>query len=76
MVEGERYCRRCGAEVVGQTDSGDVTLPALGPFDPDRLRPPGTDPAVAPAPGTVPVWVLVVAVLVALGVGVLLGIAN
>ena len=64
----ERYCRRCGAEVAPERDSGDVVLPALPSFDPNRLRP---DDVVEVR--TVPVWVLVVLVILALAIGIAVG---
>ena len=62
VEEEDTYCTKCGAQVVGDAETG---TPLLPPFEPDRLRE-GTE-------RTVPLSVLVALVVLAFVVGVVLG---
>ena len=73
MTADERFCLQCGAPAVGDEGRPTALLP---PFDPERLRPEGSD-AEPDAPGrTVPMWILVLVIVLGLAGGIALGVVR
>jgi hypothetical protein len=74
MAAGERFCRQCGAPADGEIVQGSGLLP---PFDAERFRDvaTGSSEARTEAAGrTVPLWVLLVVIVLALALGAALGV--